>query len=147
MCEVCDSYWLAHVEDEDFSSVSDGSCFEYESAGFRYEHEVAYDVGVCDGDGSSLLYLFAEEWYDGSVGSEYVAESCGDELCGACDGVLLDGFVEALYVDFAEPFGASHDVGGVDGFVGGYHDELADVVFDGEVCDDACSEEVVDDGL
>ena len=64
-----------------------------------------------DGDGSAFGYLFLEDGYDAAVAAEHIAEASGDELCG----LLL--LAKRLTVDFADAFGASHHVGGVDGLV------------------------------
>ena len=56
---------------------------------------------------------------------------------------LFDGSVERLAVNLTDTLGTSHDVGGVDGLVGGYHHELLGAVLDGEVGDDACAVDVV----
>lgn len=55
--------------------------------------------------------------------------------------------IEALAVDFTDTFGAAHDVGWIDGFVGGYHDEFLGAVLDGEVGDDMGALYVVANGF
>ncbi len=151
--KVDDLDGLAHIEDEDLAAMAHGACLEDEFAGFGDEHEVADDIGMGDGDGTAFLDLLTEEGDDGAVGAEDVAEAGGDELGdgGAAIGLgegdagsaLCDGFVERLAVDLADTLGATHDIGGVDGFVGGDHDELAGAVLDGEVGDDMGAEDIV----
>lgn len=146
-CEVGYAHGLAHVEHEDLASVAHRSGFEHELAGFGYEHEVAYDVGVGDCDGASGFDLALEDGDDGAVGSEHVAEARGDKSGYAFCSAVFDGGVEGLNVDFADAFRAAHHVGGVDGFVGGYHDEFPGVVLDGEVGDDHGAVDVVFDAF
>ena len=123
----------SHVEDEDFASLAHGTGFEDEFAGLGDEHEEADDVGMGDGDGTALAYLFLEDGDDGAVAAQDIAEAGGDELGDALDLAFLDGLVQGLAVDFADALGASHDVGGVDGLVGGDHYELLGAVLDGKV--------------
>lgn len=87
---------LAHVKDEDLASVAHGAGFEYETAGFGDEHKVADDVGMGDFDRAAFLDLLTEDWDDGAVASQDVAETCGDEL----GGLLMA--VESLTVDLAD---------------------------------------------
>ena len=144
---------LAHIEDEYLSTVADGACLEDELAGFGDEHEVAYDIGVGDGDGAASLDLLTEERDNGAVGAQYIAEAGGDELGDGWRAIdlgersvgaaLCDGFVEGLAVNLADALGAAHDVGGVDGLVGGNHDELLGAILDGEVSDDMGAEDIV----
>ena len=58
---------LAHVEDEDLSSLAHGACFEYKAASLGDKHEVADDVGMGDLDGTALLDLLAEDWDDRTI--------------------------------------------------------------------------------
>ena len=55
--------------------------------------------------------------------------------------------VESLTVDFTDTLWASHDVGWVDGFVGGDHDELLSAVLHGKVSNDARTIDIVADCL
>ena len=87
---------LAHVEDEDLASVAHGAGFEYKTACFGDEHEVADDVGMGDFDWSAFLDLLTEDRDDRAVASQDVAETCGDEL----GGLLMA--VESLTVDLAD---------------------------------------------
>ena len=151
--EIDDLDGLAHIEDEDLSAVAHGACLKDELAGLGDEHEVADDIGMGDGDGAAFLDLLTEQGDDGAIGAEDIAEAGGDELGdgraaidlgkGGVGSALCNGFVEGLAVDLADTLGAAHDIGGVDGFVGGDHDELLGAILDGEVGDDMGAEDIV----
>ena len=131
--EVDDADGSAHIEDEDLAALAHGAGLEDELAGFGDEHEEADDVGMGDGDGTALADLLLEDGDDGAVAAEDIAEAGGDELGDALDTPLDNGLVERLAVDLADALAAPHDIGGVDGLVGGDHHELAGAVLDGEV--------------
>ena len=143
LSQVGDADRIAHVEDEDLAAMAHRASLQHQAAGLGDEHEVADDVLVGDGDGASLLDLLFEERDDRSVGAEHVAEAGGDKLRHALYLAVLDGLVERLAIDLADALAATHDVGGIDGLVGGDHHKLARLVFDGQVGDDACAEDVV----
>ena len=90
---------------------------------------------MCHCDRSACTYLLLEDRNHTAVGTEDVAESCGDELGYALYLALSDGLVKALAIDFADSLAAAHDVGRVHGLVGGYHHEFLGAVFHGEVRD------------
>ncbi len=71
---------LAHVEDEDLTTVAHGASLEDELAGLGDEHEVTDDFRIGDCDGTALFNLTFEEWNDGAVGTEDIAKAGGDEL-------------------------------------------------------------------
>ena len=127
--QVGNLHGLAHVEDEYLAAVALRASFEHQLAGLGDEHEEADDIRVGDGDGSALLDLLLEEGNDAAVAAQHVAEAGGDKLGAAFHFAVLDGFVEALNVDFADTLRTAHDVGGIDGLVGGNHYELLDAVF------------------
>jgi len=83
-----------------------------------------------DGQGTALCQLLAETGYDGSVASQDVAETGGDEAGLTGVAAFADGDAQALHVHLCQAFGGTHDVGWVDGFVGRNHDELLHSVFD-----------------
>ena len=163
--EVFDFDGFAHVEDVDFAALAHGAGLQDEAAGFGDGHEVADDVGVGDGDGAAFGDLFAEAGDDAAVAAEDVAEAGGGVAGGGAGGcgllgvavlrgcgrgvaaALVQGGVEGLDVHFGGAFGGAHDVGGVDGFVGGDHDELPDVVFAGEFGDVDGAGDVGDDAF
>ena len=124
MGKVDNTNWSAHVEDIDFASLAHGASFKDEFARLGNEHEEADDVGMGDGDGTALAYLFLEDGDDRAVAAQDIAKAGGDELGDALHLAFLDGLVQGLAVDFADTLGASHDVGGVYGLVGGDHDKL-----------------------
>ena len=78
--EVGNLHGLAHVENEDLTSVAHGAGLEDELAGLGDEHEITDDLWIGDGDGTALFNLTFEEWDDGAVGTEDVTEAGGDEL-------------------------------------------------------------------
>ena len=73
--------------------MSHGAGLENQSAGFGDEHEITYDVGVGDGDRTSLANLFLEDGNDGAVGAQDVTKSGGDELSYRQTTVKLTEFV------------------------------------------------------
>ena len=133
----------AHVEDEDFASLAHGAGFEDEFACLGDEHEEADDVGMGDGDGSSLTELLLKDRDNTTIASEYVAKACRDELGDAFDLALDNSLVQGLAIDFADALGASHDVGGVDGLVGRDQDELLGFVLHCKVGDNARSKYII----
>ena len=78
--EVGNLHGLAHVEDENLTSVAHGTGLEDEFAGFGDEHEVTDDFRIGDGDRTAFFDLTFEEWDDRAVGAEDIAETSGDEL-------------------------------------------------------------------
>ena len=73
--------------------MSHGAGLENQSAGFGDEHEITYDVGVGDGDRTSLANLFLEDGNDRAIGAQDVTESGGDELSYRQTTVKLTEFV------------------------------------------------------
>ena len=141
--QVRDLDRFAHVEDEDFSAIPLGPGLQHKFTGLRDQHEVPDDVRVGDRHGAAGKDLGLENRDDGAVGSQHVAEPGRDELGMPFDFPLGFGLIEALHVDFADPFGAAHDVRGVDGLVRGDHYELPYAVFHGQVGHDPGAEDVV----
>ena len=138
---------LAHVEDKDIVALSHCCGLQNQRAGLGDGHEIPDDTWIRDGHGAALGYLLLEERYDGAVGAEHVAETGGDELGLA--GHPAGGYLLAygLYVDLGYALGSSHDVGRVDGLVGGDHHEFLDVVADGGIHDVFGAEDVGLHGL
>lgn len=136
-CQIDNLDGFAHVENEDFASISHSTGFEDEAAGFRDKHEIANDVGMGDFYRTAILDLLAEDGNNGAIAAKDIAETCRNEF-----GCLLMA-VQGLAVDLADSLGAAHDIGRVDGFVGGDHDEFSGAVFDGKVRYDASSIDVV----
>jgi len=104
--------------------------FEDEAARLGDGHEVADDLLVGDGDGATVADLPPEEGDHRAVAAEDIPEAGGDE-----SGFHVIVVKERAGVHLADPFGGAHHVGGVDGLVGGDHDELFDPVFHGQVGD------------
>ena len=82
--KVGNAHRLTHIEDIYLAPMSHGARLENQSAGFGDEHEITYDVGVGDGDRTSLAYLFLEDGNDGAIGAQDVTKSGGDELSYSC---------------------------------------------------------------
>ena len=122
--QVDNLHGLTHVEDEDLASLAHGTRLKYQRARLGDEHEVANDVRVGDGDRTAVTDLLLKDGDHAAVGAQDVAEPGGHELCHALHPAFLDGLAEALAVDLADALAAAHDVGRVDGLVGGDHDEL-----------------------
>ena len=78
--EIGNLHGLAHVEDEDLTTVAHGASLEDELAGLGDEHEVTDDFRIGDCDGTAFFDLTFEEWDDRAVGTEDVAKAGGDEL-------------------------------------------------------------------
>src|SRR5215210_840809 len=51
---------LTHVEHEHFAPTAQRHGLQHQLHRFRYGHEVAYHIGVSDGDGPTCGYLLAE---------------------------------------------------------------------------------------
>ena len=73
--------------------MTHGARLENQSAGFGDEHEITYDVGVGDGDRTSLANLFLEDGNDRAIGAQDVTKSGGDELSYRQTTVKLTEFV------------------------------------------------------
>ena len=65
--KISNLHGLAHVEHEYFASITLGTGFEHQLAGFRNEHEVANNLWMRNRDGASILDLFLEEWDNGTI--------------------------------------------------------------------------------
>ena len=78
--KVGNLHGLAHVEDENLTTVAHGASLEDELAGLRDEHEITDDFRIGDGDGTAFFDLTFEERDDGAVGAQDVAKAGGDEL-------------------------------------------------------------------
>ena len=141
--KVDNADWGSHVEDEDFASLAHGAGFEDELACLWDEHEEADDVGMGDGDGTTLEQLLPEDGNDAAVAAQDIAKAGGDELGDALDLALLNGFVEGLAVDFADALGASHDIGGIDSLVGGNHDKLPGAILHSKVGNDTSTIDII----
>lgn len=100
-----------------------------------------------DGDGTAVFDLFFETGYDGTVAAQHVAEAGGDEAGMPFHLAFADGPTEALDVDFSQPLGGSHDIGGIDGFVGRDHDHLLGSVFYRHVGNLARTDDVDENGF
>ena len=91
--KVGNAHRLTHIEDVYLAPMSHGAGLENQSAGFGDEHEITYDVGVGDGDRTSLANLFLEDGDDGAIGAQDVTKSGGDELSYRQTTVKLTEFV------------------------------------------------------
>ena len=122
-----------------------------------------------DRDGAALLDLLFENGDDRAVGAQDIAEAHGHKLGlrllkGLCrDGVvgrgmgkqrrnlvrlsLFDLFVKGLDDHLAEALAGAHDVGGVDGLVGGNEDKALAAVEHGGIGRAVGAEGVVLNGL
>lgn len=78
--EVGNLHGLAHVEDEDLTTVAHGASLEDEFAGLGDEHEITDDFRISDGDRTALFNLTFEERDDRAVGAKNVAKAGGNEL-------------------------------------------------------------------
>ena len=70
------------------------------------------------------LDLFFEEPGDASCASDHIPEPDAHEF-------RVVRFVEALDIEFPEFFGGTHEICGIDGFVGGNEDEFVHTILDG----------------
>ena len=136
-----------HVKDVDLVALTHGGCFHHQTTRLGDGHEEARDVGMGDGDRTTLGDLFAEAGNDGAVGTQDITEAGGDEACLALHFSFLNGESEALDVDFSQALGATHDVGGVHGFVCADHDHLFDVIFNAFVCHVATAGNIDEDSF
>ena len=91
--KVGNAHRLTHIENIYLAPMSHGAGLENQSAGFGDEHEITYDVGVGDGDRTSLANLFLEDGNDGAIGAQDVTKSGGDELSYRQTTVKLTEFV------------------------------------------------------
>lgn len=145
--EVVDFDGLAHIEHEDFAAFAMGACLEHKFAGFGDEHEVADDTRVGNGERPAILDLLTEQGDDTAIAAEHIAEAGGDETGDALYLACLNGFVETLHVHLADALGTAHHIGGVHGFVGGYHDKLLGAVLHCHIGNDTGAHYIVVNAL
>ena len=124
---------FAHIEDEDFATIAHGTGFEHQAAGFGDGHEEADDIRMRNRNRTAILDLFLETGNHRTVAAQDIAKTGGDELGLAGYFALLDGSIEALYIDFGQALATAHDVGGVHGLVGTYHHKLLDAVLHSDI--------------
>ena len=135
--KVVDPDGFAHIENEDLPFLCVTSRLQNEGNGFGNGHEITDDVFMGHGNGTPFLDLFFEQGDHGTVGTEYVAESYGDEF--RVFAVFADGLNDHL----ADPLRRPHDVRRVNGFVGGDLNEGLNLIFVGAVGDVQRAEHVV----
>ena len=145
--QIGDAHRLAHVEDEDLAALALRAGLKDQLAGLGNQHEVPYDVGVRHSHRAAGLDLALENRDHGAVRAEDVAEAGGDELGLPLHHAVTLRLVEALNIDLAYSFAASHHVRRVHSLVGGHHHEAANAVFDRKVGQDLRAEDVVLDAL
>ena len=108
--KVEDLHGLSHIEDEDLAALGIGSSLKHKSYRFRNSHEETDDVRVCDRDGTTRFDLLLEKRDDRTMRTQDVAKANGYKR-GL--GVLCHGLDDHL----TDPFGSTHDVRRVDGFI------------------------------
>ena len=122
---------LTHVEYEDVVSFSEEGGFQYQTAGFRNGHEITDNFRMGHGNRTSGFYLLAEQRYNGTVTTQYITETGGNEGGVSDNSIFLDGIAQTLGIHFGQSLGSTHDVTWTNGLVGGNHDELVHIVADG----------------
>ena len=85
--------------------------------------------------GTALGNLFTEQWDHGAVRTQHVAEAGRNELRHAFHIALLDRLVEALHVNLADTFRATHHVRRIHRLVRGDHHEFPRAILHGQVGD------------
>ena len=138
--EVDDFDRFAHIEDEDFAILPHGACLHDELAGLRDGHEIADHIGMCDRDGAARADLRFKEREDAAGRPEDISETDGAEARLAECGHALD-------IELGDAFARAHDACGVDGLVGGDHDESGAIVRDSAVRNHHGAFDVVADGF
>ena len=108
LCQIGDADWLAHIEDENLASLTHGSRLQYQLAGFWNEHEETDDVRMGDSDRTAHRYLLLEDWNNGTVTSQDIAESCGNELGNALYLAINNRLVQCLAINLADSLAAAH---------------------------------------
>src|SRR5262245_15500358 len=81
--EVDDFHLLAHVEHEDLLPCGKNGRLQHEFDRLRNEHEVAADLRMRDGDGSTGANLVHHPRNDAAIAAEDVAEPNSDEAAVA----------------------------------------------------------------
>ena len=129
-CQRIDFYRTAHIKHTD-SILGRKRCgLHHQTAGLRYGHEAANDILVRHRHRSAFLYLLAESRYHGTIGAKHISKTGGDKFGASLDFPALHRKPKALDINFRKTLGASHDIGRVDSFVGGYHHHLIHIVLD-----------------
>ena len=95
-----------------------------------------------DGNRTSGFYLLAEQWNNGTVASQYIPESGGNEGGVSDDSSFLDGGTQTLGIHFGQSLGGSHDIARSYGLVGRDHDELVYIVADSCFGNNLCAADV-----
>ncbi len=112
---------LTHVQHEDLAALAHRTRLQDQLAGLGDGHEVADHLRVRDGDRAAGADLLAEQRYHAARRPQHVAEAHGYEA-------RLRTAVEILAEDLGDALAGAHHVRGVDGLVGGDHDEGLDAV-------------------
>ena len=124
LCQIGDADRLAHIEDEDLASLTHGSCLQYQLAGFWNEHEETDDVGMGNGDRTAHRNLLLEDWDNGAVAAQDIAESCSDKLGDALYLAIHNRLVQCLTINLADSLAAAHHVGWIHSLIGRNHHKL-----------------------
>lgn len=134
-------------EDEDLAAFTHSAGFENKLTCLRNEHEVADNVRMGDSNGPALLNLLFKKRNNGTIATQDIAETSGDKLGFALYLTINDSLIKALAINLTDALGATHDVGGVNGLIGGDHHELLGAVLNRQVGNDASTCDIVADGL
>ena len=136
LSEVENLHGFAHVENKDLTTLSIGTCLKDEAYRFWNGHKEADDVRMRDRDRTSSFDLLLEEWDDRAVGTQDIAETNGYERrLGILRHSLDDHLTDAL--------GCTHNVCGVDRFIGGDEYELFDFILLSSKSDVVSAEDVI----
>ncbi|EJW89386.1 hypothetical protein EVA_22504 [gut metagenome] len=117
LCQVSNAHGISHVKDEDFAALAHRTRFKHQLTGLGNKHEITDNVGMCNRNRSTRLYLTSENRNDRTIRTQHVAKTCSNKLCDTLYLSSLDGTIEALHIDFTNTLGATHHVGRIDSLV------------------------------
>ena len=135
-----DLHRLAHVQNENLAALGIVSRLKHQTHRLGDGHEIPDDVGMGDGHGAAGLDLLLKERNDAAVAAQDIPEAHRHEFRFGLP-------VHHLHHHLAQALGRAHDVGGVDGLVGGYLHEPLDAVLRGGFRQLVGADDVVLDGL
>ena len=83
-------------------------------------------MGDCDR--TAHRYLLLEDWNNGTVTSQDIAESCSNKLGNALYFAIHNRLVQCLAINLADSLAAAHHVGWVHSLIGRDHHKLPGAV-------------------
>ncbi len=144
--QVSNLHRLSHIEHEDLTTITLGSCLQHQLTGLRNQHEVTHNTLISYSHRTTIANLLTEQRDHRTIRAQHITESCGHKLRIRITLLLeqrrmllqllnLQLAVERLYVDLTDTLRATHHVRWVHGLISRYHHKLLHAVFHAQVSD------------